>query len=134
MPPVLMEASARLIAGAPPEAFLLLGGRMLVRPTRVRRLRIRRATGNVAFVVAILAVGSLYLALEKNVTLVVDGHPQAVRTLSSNVEQLLDARGIVVDIEGHVAPPVATPLADGMTVVVDTSGLLQAASGVGVWV
>jgi uncharacterized protein YabE (DUF348 family) len=134
VPPVLMEASARLIAGAPPEAFLLLGGRMLVRPTRVRRLRIRRATGNVAFVVAILAVGSLYLALEKNVTLVVDGHPQAVRTLSSNVDQLLDARGIVVDIQGYVAPPVATPLADGMTVVVDTSGLLQAASGVGVWV
>ena len=80
---------------------------MLVRPTRVRRLRIRKATGNVAFVVGILAVGSLYLALEKNVTLVVDGHPQAVRTLSSNVEQLLDARGIVVDIQGYVAPPVA---------------------------
>src|SRR6266540_4732213 len=129
-----MEASARLIAGAPPEAFLLLGGRMLVRPTRVRRLRIRRATGNVAFVVAILAVGSLYLALEKNVTLVVDGHPQAVRTLSSNVGQLLSARGIVMDVEGSVAPPAATPLADGMTVVVDTSGLRQAAAGVGVWV
>jgi uncharacterized protein YabE (DUF348 family) len=107
---------------------------MLVRPTRVRRLRIRRATRNVAFVVAVLAVGSLYLALEKNVTLVVDGHPQAIRTLSSNVGQLLDARGIVMDVQGYVAPPAATPLADGMTVVVDTSGLLQAASGVGAWV
>jgi uncharacterized protein YabE (DUF348 family) len=107
---------------------------MYVRPTRVRRLRIRKATGNVAFVVAVLAVGSLYLALEKNVTLVVDGHPQAVRTLSSNVGQLLSARGIVMDVEGSVAPPAATPLADGMTVVVDTSGLRQAASGVGVWV
>jgi uncharacterized protein YabE (DUF348 family) len=97
-------------------------------------LRIRRATGNAAIVVAVLAVGSLYLVLEKNVTLVVNGQPQAVRTLSSNVGQLLDARGIVVDGQDYVAPPAATPLADGMTVVVDTGGLLQAASGVGVWV
>ena len=107
---------------------------MLVRSTRVRRLRIRRATGNAAVVVAVLAIGSLYLVLEKNVTLVVDGQPQAVRTLSSNVGQLLDARGIVVDGQDYVAPPAATPLADGMTVVVDTGGLVQAASGVGVWV
>jgi resuscitation-promoting factor RpfB len=107
---------------------------MYVRPTRVRRLRIRRATGNVALIVAVLVVGSLYLALEKNVTLVVDGRPQAVRTLSANVGQLLNARGIVVNVQSSVAPPAATPLADGMTVVVDTSGLRKAASGVGVWV
>jgi len=107
---------------------------MLVRPTRVRRLRIRRATGNAAIIVAVLAVGSLYLVLEKSVTLVLDGNPQAVRTLSSNVGQLLDARGIVVDGQDFVTPPAATPLADGMTVVVDTGGLLKAASTVGVWV
>jgi len=107
---------------------------MLVRSTRVRRLRIRKATGNATIVVALLAIGSLYLVLEKNVTLVVNGQPRAVRTMSSNVGQLLDARGIVVDGQDYVAPPAATPLADGMTVVVDTGGLLQAASGVGVWV
>jgi uncharacterized protein YabE (DUF348 family) len=132
--PVLMEASVRQYAGAPPEAFFHWGEGMLVRPARVRRLRIRKATGNAALVVALLAVGSLYLVLEKNVTLVVNGQPQAVRTLSSNVGQLLDARGIIVDGQDYLAPPRATPLADGMTVVVDTGGLLQAASGVGVWV
>src|SRR5438034_3135055 len=105
---------------------------MLVRPTRVRRLRIRRVTGNAAIIVAVLAVGSLYLVLEKSVTLVLDGNPQAVRTLSSNVGQLLDARGLVVDGQDFVTPPAATPLADGMTVVVDTGGLLKAASTVGV--
>jgi uncharacterized protein YabE (DUF348 family) len=101
-------------------------------------LRIRKAMGNAALAVAVLAVGSLYLALEKNVTLVVNGQPEAVRTLSTNVGELLDARGIILDAGAVVEPPPATPLADGMTVVVDTSGatapVTSASEGVGVWV
>ena len=111
---------------------------MGIHPTRVRRLRIRHAIGHTTLDVAALAVGSLYLALEKNVTLVLDGSPEPVRTLSANVGELLDAQGIVLDVEGHVEPPPGTPLADGMTVVVDTDGstspLLQVSQGVGVWV
>jgi resuscitation-promoting factor RpfB len=107
---------------------------MEVHPTRVRRLRARKAVGNAALAAALLAVGTLYLVLEKNVTLVVDGQPVAVRTLSSNVGQLLDASGIVLQGRDSVVPSVGTPLADGMTVVVDTGGLHQAVSGVGAWV
>lgn len=111
---------------------------MRVRPTRVRRLRIRKAVGNAALVGAVLAVGTLYVALEKNVTLVVDGSPQAVRTLSASVGDLLDSSGIVLEDGGVVVPAAATPLADGMTVVVDTEGfdppVATGPADVGVWV
>ena len=111
---------------------------MRVRPSRVRRLRIRKAIGNAALVGAVLAVGTVYLALEKNVTLVVDGRPQAVRTLSASVGDLLDSSGIALEADGVVVPPAATPLADGMTVVVATDGfggaVEVAPADVGVWV
>ncbi len=107
---------------------------MSVRPTRVRRLRIRKAMGNAALLVALLTVASLYLVLEKNVTLVYNGSPVALRTTSANVGQLLHARGIVLDQMDYVAPTPATPLADGMTVVVDTGRWAsRGAQGVGVW-
>jgi resuscitation-promoting factor RpfB len=90
--------------------------------------------GNAALLVTLLAVASLYLVLEKNVTLVLNGHPQAVRTTSDNVGQLLHARGIVLNRKDYVAPPPGTPLTDGMTVVVDTHWSSRTPSGVGVWV
>jgi rare lipoprotein A len=96
-------------------------------------LRIRKAVGNAALAGAMLVVGTLYLALEKDVTLVVDGRPQAVRTLSASVGDLLDASGIVLEDGGVVVPPAATPLADGMTVVEDTA-VTTGPADVGVWV
>lgn len=111
---------------------------MRVRPSRVRRLRIRKAIGNAALAGAVLAVGLTYLAFEKHVTLVVDGRPQAVRTLSASVGDLLDSSGIVLDENDVVVPPEATPLADGMTVVVDSNGFIVPAEvalqDVGAWV
>jgi uncharacterized protein YabE (DUF348 family) len=111
---------------------------MRVRPSRVRRLRIRKAIGNAALAGAVLAGGIGYLALVKHVTLVVDGHPQAVRTMSTSVGELLDSSGIALEAGGVVMPPAATPLADGMTVVVETEGLgagvTTAPTDVGVWV
>ena len=111
---------------------------MRVRPSRVRRLRIRKAIGNVALAAGILAVGTLYLALEKNVTLVVDGRPLAIRTLSASVGDLLDSSGVVLEEDGVVVPSEATPLADGMTVVVDSDGFASAVErapqDVGAWV
>lgn len=111
---------------------------MRVRPTRVRRLRIRKAIGNAALAGAVLVLGTGYLALEKQVTLVVDGHPTAIRTLSTSVEDLLESSGLDLPIGGVVVPPPATPLADGMTVVVDTDGLHAAVepapTDVGAWV
>ncbi len=111
---------------------------MRVRPSRLRRLRIRRAVGNAALAGAVLAGGLGYVALEKNVTLVVDGRPLAVRTLSASVGDLLESSGIVLEGQGVVMPPAATPLADGMTVVVDSNGFASAVelapADVGVWV
>jgi uncharacterized protein YabE (DUF348 family) len=110
---------------------------MRVRPTRVRRLRIRKAIANAALATAVLAGGATYLAIQKNVTLVVDGRPQSVRTLSANVGELLSVTGISLGGRDVVQPPPSTPLSDGMTVVVDTQPLtattLGARTDVGVW-
>lgn len=111
---------------------------MRVRPTRVRRLRIRKAVKSAALATAMVVVATLYLAVQKHVTLVLDGRPESVRTLSGSVEGLLSSRGIILDAGDVVEPPAATPLADGMTVVVDTEGVgapaPEASSDVGVWV
>lgn len=112
---------------------------MRVRPTRVRRLRIRKAIGNATLAACLMAAGFLYLALVKNVTLVIDGRPQSIRTLSANVGDLLDTRGIALHDGTLVEPPPTTPLADGMTVVVDTEVSAAPLLGwpskdVGVWV
>ncbi|HZD17273.1 MAG TPA: ubiquitin-like domain-containing protein [Actinomycetota bacterium] len=111
---------------------------MGVRPTRVRRLRIRKAVGNVALAGVMFAVGLGYLAVQKTVTLVVEGRPEAVRTMSASVGELLDARGIVLGSEDLVIPSEATPLADGMTVVVDFGtdawSKIAAPADVGIWV
>ncbi len=111
---------------------------MRVRPTRVRRLRIRKAIGNAALAATVLVAAATYVAIQKNVTLVVDGRPQSVRTLSASVGELLSATGISLDGRDLVQPPPSTPLSDGMTVVVDTQPLTATTLGgrtdVGVWV
>jgi uncharacterized protein YabE (DUF348 family) len=112
-----------------------------VRPSRVERLRARKAVAYlaVAGTVAVVAVG--YLAIQKTVTLIVEGRPAAVRTMSSSVGELLESQGIVLDGSALVVPPVPTPLADGMTVVVEQryyAPLMAAGIGpsqdVGAWV
>jgi resuscitation-promoting factor RpfB len=112
---------------------------MPVRPTRVRRLRARKAMGNAVLVGALLAAGVTYVAIQKTVTLVVGhGHPEAVRTMSASVGELLDAEGILVGSGDVVTPPQTTSLADGMTVVVERGGLARmfgpGSEDVGVWV
>lgn len=89
----------------------------MVRPTRVRRLRIRRVTQVATLVVGALLVSSIFaFAARKDVTLVVDGRPVAIRTTSASVQELLDAAGLPAGVQ--VEPPPATALADGMTVIV----------------
>jgi uncharacterized protein YabE (DUF348 family) len=113
---------------------------MRVRPSRVRRLRVRKAIGNAALAGVVLAATGAYLAVQKNVTLVLEGQPQAVRTMSSSVGELLDAEGISLDVSSGdlVIPSEGTPLVDGMTVFVDRD-YESAITGwtppdVGVWV
>jgi uncharacterized protein YabE (DUF348 family) len=111
---------------------------LAVRPTRVRRLRIRQAT-RAATALSILVMATLsYLVISKQVTLVVDGRPEGIRTMSANVGDLLEGEGIAMDSGVLVVPPPATDLADGMTVTVNSFGELvdvtEQTSGVGVWV
>ncbi|MBA3690799.1 MAG: DUF348 domain-containing protein, partial [Actinobacteria bacterium] len=79
-----------------------------------------------------------YLVISKQVTLVVDGRPEAIRTMSANVGDLLEGQGIALSVGVSVAPPPATHLADGMTVTVDSLSELLGVAGqtsdVGVWV
>ena len=111
---------------------------MAVRATRLRRLRIRQAIrATTALAVASVAVLS-YLVISKQVTLVVDGRPQAIRTMSADVAELLEGEGIDLAAGFSVQPPPATRLADGMTVKVNSLAELRAVAGqtssVGVWV
>ncbi len=98
------------------------------------RQAVRTATA-----LTVLAVAALsYLTISKQVTLVVDGRPEAIRTMSANVAQLLSGEGIDLAAGLSVQPPPATRLADGMTVTVDSLAELRAVAGrtsdVGVWV
>ena len=112
---------------------------MPVRPSRVRRLRARKAMGNALLASVVLVGGLTYVAIQKTVTLVVDqGRPEAVRTMSASVGELLDAQGILVGYGDLVTPPTQTSLADGMTVIVER-GWQGGITGpepddVGVWV
>jgi uncharacterized protein YabE (DUF348 family) len=111
----------------------------LVRPTRVRRLRVQRAIRGVTFATGTLLVaGTLFFAITKSVTLVVKGQPpETISTTSSNVQDLLTGEGISLTARVLVEPPATTPLADGMTVhVTPAPGAPRPVGGsneVGVW-
>ena len=117
---------------------------MTIRPTRLRRLRIRRAMqGTIAMVGLLLIVGFVHVAVQTHVTLVVDGRPEALHTSSTNVRDLLLGEGISLTANVSVVPSPATRLADGMTVVVSpapgaptdlTAPVASDPTDVGVWV
>jgi uncharacterized protein YabE (DUF348 family)/3D (Asp-Asp-Asp) domain-containing protein len=114
------------------------------RPSRLRRLRIQRATQFATVAVGVLLLaGVVHLAVMKDVTLVVDGRMEAVRTSSQNVQELLVGEGIALSSDLLVQPSPATELADGMTVVVSPAPgapvlsdatVDTAPTDVGVWV
>ena len=81
----------------------------MVRPSRLRRLRIQRALQVAVLATGTLLVGTaLSLAWHKNVTLVVAGTPQSVRTTSSNVGDLLRSEGVPLTLGLQVQPPPGT--------------------------
>lgn len=120
---------------------------MAVRPSRVRRLRIHRTIQATTIAAGLaLAGGVLYVAAQTNVTLIVGSHVESINTSSGNVRELLEGEGIELFHDTRVVPPLATVLADGMTVVVSpapaapvalrdggTGTVYQALTGVGVW-
>jgi uncharacterized protein YabE (DUF348 family) len=97
--------------------------------------------GHAVLVGAVLAAGAGYVTVQKTITLVVDeSHPEAVRTMTASVGELLETEGIVLGFGDLVTPPPTTPLADGMTVLVDrgwfteTMPIEPGPAEVGVWV
>lgn len=92
---------------------------MEVRPTRLRRLRLRRAAqaSTLMLGASVLVVG-LGFAASKTVTLIVDGRQVAIDTTSSSVRDLLTWQGLTGAPGLSVQPPPASSIADGMTVVV----------------
>jgi resuscitation-promoting factor RpfB len=90
-----------------------------VRPTRLRRLRIHRATQAATLAAGLAVAGALlYIVAQTHVILVVAGRPEAISTNSQNVRQLLETQGITLSSSLRVVPPPATALVDGMLVVV----------------
>ena len=114
-----------------------------VHPTRVRRLRTRRATEAATIVAGVaLVAATLSFAVRKDVTLVLGDRAHPISTTSSNVAELMETTGMPMSVGLRVEPPPATELADGMTVVVSPPPGLPAdalsgtvtSEGVGVWV
>jgi resuscitation-promoting factor RpfB len=115
----------------------------VVRPTRVRRLRIQRAIRVCVLAVGIVLVSAtVSLAWHKHVTLVVAGSSASVNTTSTSVGDLLRSEGLPLTLGLQVQPPPVTRLADGMTVMVSQPPGMPADAftatvgphGVGVWV
>jgi rare lipoprotein A len=118
---------------------------LAIRASRLRRLRLQRMIQGCTLVLGVtLLVGVVHFAIQKHVTLVVGGRPQAIQTTSSSVRDLLAGEGIALVGDVSVVPPPTTQLADGMTVVVSpapgSSGISPglatdpASTDVGVWV
>ena len=80
----------------------------MIRPTRVRRLKRRRALKATIVVVGMTAsVLIVSSAWAKDVTLVIDGHSQELHTRSTSVEDLLTDQGVPLSIGLQVQPPPA---------------------------
>ena len=95
----------------PPAAGRLTGPRMLSR----RALAIATAV----VVLAVIAAATAYAALDKTVTVSVDGRTTRVHTFARSVSAVLAARGITVDLaHDQVSPAPSSGLRDGETVVV----------------
>nr|WP_208113025.1 resuscitation-promoting factor [Actinorugispora endophytica] len=70
--------------------------------------------------VVVLAGGGTAFALDKRVTLSVDGESRTVHTFGGTVQDVLDAEGVTLGERDAVAPGVATELGSGDQVLVRT--------------
>jgi uncharacterized protein YabE (DUF348 family) len=71
-----------------------------------------------AVTLAVAATGIGYAAMNKTVTLVVDGRPTEVSTLGGTVHDALDSAGISLGAHDVVAPGPASPIHDGTQIAV----------------
>ena len=80
----------------------------------MRRTRLPGLLGTFVLLSAVAGLGLLQLS--KQVTLVVDGSPRTVGTLSGDVRGLLEEVGIPIDHHDEVNPALGASLADGMEI------------------
>jgi resuscitation-promoting factor RpfB len=75
-----------------------------------------RLVARLVVAVVVPLLGTAWLAGQHQVTLLVDGQAQVVRTHASTVDELLDRSGIEVAEQDRVVPDRDTAIADGMVI------------------
>lgn len=88
-------------------------------PSRLRRLRRRRAIGNLSLLLSGVLVAPFVLVAQKSVVLVIEGEQRQVTTFSDSVGELLAASRIVIPADAVVIPSPSAELGDGEVVIVD---------------
>jgi hypothetical protein len=88
-------------------------------PSRIRRLRRRRAIGNLSLLVSGILVAPFVLVAQKSVVLVVEGEQRQVTTFSGSVGDLLASTRLVIPSDAVVIPSPSAELGDGEVVIVD---------------
>jgi resuscitation-promoting factor RpfB len=85
--------------------------------------------GVVAALVALLGSGATALAMDKTVTLVVDGSERTLHTFAADVGSALAAVGMVPTPQDRISPAPPTELVDGDEIVVERGRLLTLVEG-----
>ena len=101
--------------------------RLLVNPESIAKTQSRKIITRVVqalLLVAIVAGTVGFVALQKTVTLSIDGTTRTVHTFAGDVEGVLDRQSIDLAERDLVSPSLDTALADGATVTVSYARLL----------
>ncbi len=99
--------------------------------TRSRGPRRRLLAGATALAVllTLAASGAAALAMDKTITLRVDGHNRTVHTFAGNVAGALAAAGLAADPHDRVEPAPGTDLSDGDQIIVNRARMLTLVEG-----
>ena len=88
-------------------------------PSRLRRLRRRRAIGSLSLLLSGVLVAPFVLIAQKSVVLVVEGEQRVVTTFSDSVGDLLASSRLVIPQDAVVIPSPSAEIGDGEVVIVD---------------
>jgi uncharacterized protein YabE (DUF348 family) len=102
--------------------------RTRTRPAPVTGRRGPKVAALVALLLLTVASGSA-LAMDKAITLTVDGHDRTVHTFAGDVQGVLAAAGIAASPQDRVEPALTTDLVSGDQVIVDRARMLTVTQG-----
>ena len=111
----LLEGSTDDDSGTPPPASTRGSSRRWRKPALI---------GGAVLVVALAVAGGGYAAMNKTVTISVDGVSQQVSTLSGSVEGAVDAAGLTVGEHDTLAPAADASISDGSQIAIERGRLL----------